>query len=193
MVDDAVKDLDRLQYFLTGERWDSLWSQRRYAIDVLKKINMEKCKAISTPMVQLKIIHKTRNSSVRTVGVKKHCRWLWKGKQKIIREKRGDWTYARLCKLFLHVRVCAPGLAVPPGSSAPELAVPPGSSAHERNLESGDGLGRVGGRRWQMRPTCRWDEEEETLRAVFCPYDSTKLSIHLQWAQRCYRRTRWHT
>jgi len=105
-VDDAVKDLDRLQYFLTGERWDSLWSQRRYAIDVLKKINMEKCKAISTPMVQQKIIHKPGNSTVRTVQVKQHCWWLraldqWKGKDRIISDKRGEpWGRKRRPEKF---------------------------------------------------------------------------------------------
>jgi hypothetical protein len=38
---------------------------------------MGKCKAISTPMVQLKITHKPGNSSVRTIQAKKHhCWWL---------------------------------------------------------------------------------------------------------------------
>lgn len=50
----AVKDLGLLEYFLgievKHEKNGILLSQRRYALDLLKKANMEKCKAISTPM-----------------------------------------------------------------------------------------------------------------------------------------------
>lgn len=42
MVDDALKDLDRLQYFLDievkQEKGGILLSQRHYAIDLLKKV-----------------------------------------------------------------------------------------------------------------------------------------------------------
>jgi histone deacetylase 1/2 len=52
--DFAVKDLGPLEYFLGVEvkphRDGILLSQRRYALDLLKKANMEKCKPISTPM-----------------------------------------------------------------------------------------------------------------------------------------------
>jgi hypothetical protein len=50
----AVKDLCSLQYFLGIEVNQSergiVLSQKRYALDLLKRTNMEKCKAISTPM-----------------------------------------------------------------------------------------------------------------------------------------------
>ncbi|WVZ53157.1 hypothetical protein U9M48_004138 [Paspalum notatum var. saurae] len=53
-IDFAVKDLGLLSYFLGIEvkkaRNGILLSQRRYAIDLLKKVNMQKCNAISTPM-----------------------------------------------------------------------------------------------------------------------------------------------
>jgi histone deacetylase 1/2 len=52
--DFAVQDLGPLEYFLGIEvKPDSngvLLSQKRYALDLLKKANMEKCKPISTPM-----------------------------------------------------------------------------------------------------------------------------------------------
>jgi hypothetical protein len=50
----AVKDLGRLEYFLGIEVKHSkkgiLLSQKRYALDLLKKAKMDKCKTISTPM-----------------------------------------------------------------------------------------------------------------------------------------------
>jgi hypothetical protein len=50
----AIKDLGSLQYFLGIEVNQSkrgiVLSQKRYALDLLKRTNMEKCKAISTPM-----------------------------------------------------------------------------------------------------------------------------------------------
>jgi histone deacetylase 1/2 len=52
--DFAVKDLGPLEYFLGVEvkphRDGILLSQKRYALDLLKKANMEKCRPISTPM-----------------------------------------------------------------------------------------------------------------------------------------------
>jgi hypothetical protein len=52
--DFAVQYLGVLDYFLGIEvktpRNGLLLSQKRYALDLLKKVNMEKCKSISTPM-----------------------------------------------------------------------------------------------------------------------------------------------
>jgi hypothetical protein len=53
-VDFAVKDLGTLDYFLGIEvkaaKNGVLLSQKRYALDLLRKANIEKCKSISTPM-----------------------------------------------------------------------------------------------------------------------------------------------
>lgn len=53
-IDFAVKDLGDLEYFLGIEvkktRDGIILSQRRYALDLLKRVNMEKCKPMSTPM-----------------------------------------------------------------------------------------------------------------------------------------------
>lgn len=53
-TDFAVKDLGDLKYFLGIEvkktRDGLILSQRRYALNLLKKANMEKCKPMSTPM-----------------------------------------------------------------------------------------------------------------------------------------------
>jgi len=53
-IDFVVKDLGDLEYFLGIEvnkaRDGITLSQRRYALDLLKKANMEKCKPMSTPM-----------------------------------------------------------------------------------------------------------------------------------------------
>jgi hypothetical protein len=50
----AVKDLGNLEYFLGIEvknmKTGILLSQRRYALDLLKKAKMDNCKPISTPM-----------------------------------------------------------------------------------------------------------------------------------------------
>ena len=50
-VDNAVKDLDRLQYFLDRRKVGFSIITKTFAIDPLKKANMEKCKAISAPMM----------------------------------------------------------------------------------------------------------------------------------------------
>ncbi|WVZ55440.1 hypothetical protein U9M48_006100 [Paspalum notatum var. saurae] len=50
----AVKDLGQLQYFLgvgvKSQRDGIVLSQKRYALDILRRANMEKCRPISTPM-----------------------------------------------------------------------------------------------------------------------------------------------
>jgi histone deacetylase 1/2 len=52
--DFAIKDLGELHYFLGIEvkkgHGELLLTQERYAIDLLKRVNMSKCNAINTPL-----------------------------------------------------------------------------------------------------------------------------------------------
>lgn len=67
-VDFAVKDLGPLEYFLgievKQEKNGILLSQKRYALDLLKKANMGKCKAISTPMTATEKLFRDQGKSL---------------------------------------------------------------------------------------------------------------------------------
>ncbi|WVZ49109.1 hypothetical protein U9M48_000490 [Paspalum notatum var. saurae] len=68
MVDFAVKDLGPLEYFLGIEVKQKgngiLLSQKRYALDLIKKAGMHKCKPISTPMTATEKLLKNQGTTL---------------------------------------------------------------------------------------------------------------------------------
>jgi hypothetical protein len=67
--DFVVKDLDCLEYFLGIEvkkqRSGLLMSQKIYALDLLKRAKMDRCKAISTPMSSTEKLYRGHNTLLK--------------------------------------------------------------------------------------------------------------------------------